>query len=255
MSTNTSQSRSGFRHPLWKTLFVCACLFELCGCSLFVMAGKMLHGDPLAPDDFKGWYGESMADTGKQVAVLCTTPDSIKSEDTALDVNLLSEVSRRMAVQEIQVIKPHRVAEWIDDHGGGNPDLKELAQGLNADFIIQIRLERFSYTEERSPNMFRGRASGTITVHEAVRAGEKDKKSKKTAAKKSKSSKPEDDPKREPVTGVRQVYVRNLNSVYPTHQPVSIEQMQLDMFRKKYLDRVSDEIAVLFYSHRPGTEF
>jgi len=249
----------GTRRPLWTLLFVCACLLELSGCSLFVMAGKMIQGDPMQPDDFKGWYGKSMAKSGKRVAVLCTTPESIKTEDSSLDINLLSEVSRQLARNEIDVIKPHKVAQWVDDQGGGEPDLKLLAQDLGADLIIRIQLDSFRYHEDNSPNMFRGRATGMITVQEVVRSktdAVKQKSDDKDLVenKKSKSRTDTDLPTGK-VVGLRQVYSRNLNSIYPPHQPVSVEQMQLDVFRKKYLNRISDEISRLFYAHQAGVEF
>lgn len=279
----------------WAAAMVYCCLIGLGGCAPMVMLGKMLQGDPLVTEDFKTWNGgKSLAKSGKKVAILCTTPESIKTEYAALDVDLLSEVSRKLAKHEISVVKPYKVATWIDDHGIENLDLKQLGTDIDADYVIQIKLDEFDYREENSPNLFRGRANGLVAVYSLVRAtpskgkdttesgflkGDKAASKKKEtdqdedsdkadskSSKKSKSKKKEseekdkkkdekDEEKRDPVTSTRQLYNRTFRNIYPEHQPVSIDQMQPETFKKKFLDRVADDLAKLFYAHKSGTNF
>jgi len=204
-------------------------LLVLPGCSLFVMAGKMLIGDSMMPAEFEQFTGKSLSADFKRTAVICTTPELIKAEFTSLDVDLLSEVSRRLRRSGVDTVPPHEVASWIDDRGGIIESLTELGEAVDTDYIIQIRIESFSYKEENSPNLLRGRSSGSVTVYEM-----QETKNGREA---------------------RQIYAKEFSSIYPAHQPVSIDQMRANMFRKKYLDQVSEEIARLFCEHRLGDTF
>ena len=273
------------RNPWWMTALVCCCFLELSGCSLFVMAGKMLQGDPVVEAEFDRWYGKSMEKSKKKVAVVCSTPESVKSEFTSLDLDLASEVSRKLHLHEITVVKSHKVASWMDDHGGTDFNMAELGNDLGAELVVAIKLDHFDFREENSPDLFRGKARGNVTVYELMRdpkakskkdakadaaadskqdkAKDKDKKDEtdkadKKAGSSSKSSKTDKDKDEEPkpqVTGVRQVFMKTFDSSYPPHQPVSIEQMQPETFRKKFLDRVADELSRTFYRHKAGIEF
>ena len=267
------------RNPWWMTVLVCCWLVELSGCSLFVMAGKMLTGDPVIESEFNRWYGKSMEKSKKKVAVVCSTPESVKSEFSSLDLDLASEVSRKLGTQKINMVKSHKVAYWMDDHGGNDFDMKELGNDLGAELVIVIKLDHFDYREENSPDLFRGKARGSVVVYELLRATDKKgdagaKKTSKAAAdkdekksdgkdsddkksgsdKKSSTRDKKAEEKTSPVTGVRQVFAKTFDSSYPAHQPVSIDQMQPETFRKKFLDRVGDELARTFYSHKAGIE-
>lgn len=209
-----------------------ACLLAGNGCSLGVMLGKMLIGDPMIGDDFKTFTGKSLSEEGRKVAVLCTAPESIKDNYASLQIELLRDVSRKMSIHEIDVIKPHLVARWIDDNGGETNDLGALAREVDADFIVDINVAQFSYREENSPNLFRGRCNGQVTVFEFKRDA---------------SKKPSGIPGK--------VYEKGFQSVHPTHQPVPADQTSELIFRKKFMDRVGDQIARLFYKHRAGVEF
>jgi len=261
------------RNFLWIGLMTCICLVELTGCAPMVMLGKMLQGDPLVDDEFEKWNGKSLAKSDKQVAILCSTPESIKSEYASLDIDLLSEISRKLAAHDVSVIKPHKVATWIDDHGLDDLDMKELGEDLDADYVIQVKLDHFDYREQNSPNLFRGRTGGTVTAYELIREEEpllKPKKSKaddskkeskkdseksSTKSKKTASKDSKDSVKRGKIITVKRVYNRTFQNVYPTLQPVSIEQMQPEIFKKKFVDHVSNDLSRLFYPHKAGVGF
>ena len=260
------------RNPWWMMALVCCCIVELSGCSLFVMAGKMLQGDPVVEDEFVRWYGKSMAKSKKKVAVVCSTPESVKSEFSSLDLDLASEVSRKLHLHEILVVKADKVASWMDDNGGLDFDMRELGNDLGAELVVAIKLDHFDFREENSPDLFRGKARGCVTVYELQRDSTKPKSDSKIGAgSKAQPDKPQNDDQagrskqaaqqanpevsKPKVTGVRQVFLKTFDSSYPPHQPVSIEQMQPDTFRKKFLDRVADELSRTFYRHKAGVEF
>lgn len=261
-------------------MLVCCCMVSLSGCSLFVMAGKMLSGDPVIESEFNRWYGKSMEKSKKKVAVVCSTPESVKSEFSSLDLDLASEVSRKLGTQRINVIKSHKVAIWMDDHGSSDFDMRELGNDLGAELVIVIKLDHFDYREENSPDLFRGKARGSVVVYELQRAndkkggagskaeskadakqdeqksdGKESGESKKGSGKKKSSTREKKaEENKSPVTGIRQVFAKTFDSSYPAHQPVSIDQMQPETFRKKFLDRVGEELARTFYSHKAGIE-
>lgn len=259
-------TRRPSRNPIWMAALACCLLVNVSGCSLFVMAGKMLQGDPLIDSPFTKIYGKSMEKSGKKVAVLCNTPESVKSEFSSLDLDLAADISRKLAAQRIDIVENHRIAKWIDDYGG-DIDLKELGAEIDVDLIIQVNFNQFDYREENSSELFRGRANGNIVVYELVRDGDssnkfesKPRSDEEKEAKENGKSKETKSKKRghkktlASVKFVRKVYEGSFNSTYPTLQPVSITQMQPDTFRRKFLDRMGDEVARLFYNHKAGVD-
>lgn len=211
----------------WALCAMCCWLAGGTGCSLFVMAGKFLVGDPMVDADFEAYTKKSLDEKGKKVVVVCQTPDAVKSQFSSLDVDLLAQLTRRLAAAEVDVVRPHKVASWIDDNGGVT-EIEELAKAMEADYVIQITVDNFDYREENSPNLFRGRSSGTVNVYEVT----------------------ETDGRFEG----KHIYSKGFTSVYPNHKPVSVDDVSEQVFRKKYLDRVSDELARLFYNHKAGAD-
>ena len=257
------------RSPWWMVAVVCFCLVDLCGCSLFVMAGKMLQGDPVVESEFDRWYGKSLAKSGKNVAILCSSPESIKTEYSAIDLDLIAEMSSRLARNDIMVVKPHEVNSWIDDHDLS--DIKQLALDLETNFVIHIKMDHFSYREDNSPGLLRGRSTGLLVVYELVSPDERGlTKSKSADSKKpsdtknassSKSNKKDKsgDAAKPGKTDtslmmVKEVFSRNFNLTYPAHMPVSEEQTSPDVFRTRFVNQVAEDLARLFYRHKAGSD-
>ena len=147
-------------HVAWAVL--CALLIANAGCSLFVLAGKMINGDPMTKPAFEEYTGKSMADECKKVAVICSAPEAIKLDYPSIEADMLGDLTRTLATQNIDIIKPHKVASWIDDNGGSVEDMSELAREIEAGYIIQVRIDSITYKEEHSPSLMRGRASGSV---------------------------------------------------------------------------------------------
>ena len=250
------------------------------GCSLGVMMGKMFIGDPMTDSAFEAYTKKTLAEEGKRVAVICSSPEALKLEMSSLDMDLLSNVALRMRQHEINIVEPHEVARWIDDNGGAI-DLLDLGTSVEADYIVHIQIEEFTYKEENSPNLFRGRSSGNVSVYELVpRDAPEEKKPKKKFDKKKdedekKSSKKDSekdtdtksgkkksgnnsddnsDEKRSQDLEVKLVFARGFASVYPNHQPISAESVSATVFRKRYLDRVAEEVARTFYKQLTGSD-
>ena len=203
-------------------------LSTLCGCSLFVLAGKMIWGDPVVPSDFRLRTGVNLAKEKKKLLVVCTTPESIKAELPSLQLDLTEAIHRNLRRHDVPVVDSDRVANWIDESGGFFADLTELAEQFDPDYIAQIEVERLTFREENSPAMYRGRANGTVYVYEVVREGD----TRRTF----------------------QVFVKEFRVEYPRHYPVSADQMSLKVFQRRFLDELSGTLSRMFYDYRPGED-
>ena len=131
---------------------LCAALAcSLPGCSLGVMFGRMLTGDPKTPSEFKSMTREDLSKGKHTVLVVCTTPESVESELATLKFDLIDGITRRMKHNGVKVINPDLVAGWLDEHGsiGSNPS--ELAEDFEVDYIVHIDVESFGFREPNSP--------------------------------------------------------------------------------------------------------
>lgn len=194
------------------------------GCSFFINTGRILFGDPVIPSAFRSQTGVNPAKTDKKLLVVCTTPHSIKSEYPAVDFELIDGITRRLKLHGVDMVPPDDVATWIDDNGGMWNDPSELARSFDADYIVHIDLKRFTLREENSPTLWRGRVDGTVFAYEVIDAG--GQKSATT------------------------VFEREYKSEYPAHYPVSVDRKSLKIFRKEYVDHISDELARYFHDYR-----
>lgn len=199
------------------------------GCSLGVMFGKMLNGEPKVPAEFRKMTKDDLTKGDHTVLVVCAAPESIDSEISTLSYDVIDGVTRRMKLHGIEVINPDEVASWLDVNGGADLDPTELAAEFNPDYIIFIEIQSFSFREPNSPKLLRGQASGIVRVVEVSEI---------------------DGHKR-----ANSVFVTEFSSTYPKHQPVSEQGRSSLIFQKEYMDRFCDHLAEKFYDHRPGTDF
>ena len=93
-----------------------------------------------------------------------------------------------------------------------------------ADYIIYIKLQRYTHHEENSPKLYRGQASGTISAYRISET-----QGNKRAL---------------------EVFDREFTSVHPRNYAISADEKSAVVFEKEYLDRICQELAMRFYSHR-----
>lgn len=201
---------------------------SLPGCSLGVMFGKMVMGEPQNPAEFRKMAQTDLTKGKHTVLVVCTAPDSIDSENSTLAYDLIDGVTRRMKLHGIKVINPDLVASWIDEHGGVGLDPTELAHEFDTDYIVFIDVQSFSFREPNSPKLLRGQAAGFVRAFEVTEIGGHRR--------------------------VHNVYGTEFHSTYPKHQPISEQGRSSLIFQKEYMDRFCDVLAEKFYDHRPGTD-
>lgn len=207
-------------------IIVSAVVVTVSGCSLGVMAGKMLAGDPKATSEFSAQTGVKLEETDDAVLILCTAPHSIKQESPSIEYDILDGVARRLRLRNVKIVDPDKVADWLDDNGPWD-DLTEIAVPLKADYVAHLDLSMVSYHEENSPTLYRGRANGHVTAYEI------------------------DDSDGTPIA--LEVFRREFRSKYP-FGPISADNTSAEMFKKDYIDRLCDKLAMKFYDHKIAAE-
>ncbi|MEZ6045707.1 MAG: hypothetical protein R3C11_09045 [Planctomycetaceae bacterium] len=163
-----------------------------------------------------------------KVIVICKTPDSISSDYPSLNIDLLEGISRRLKREDISIVNPNDVATWFDDNLGVVDDPTMLALEFDAKYVITVDVEKFSYLEENSTNLLRGRSTGVLRAYEL-----RDFNNSSQAV---------------------EIFHRGLSSKFPEMYPVQSDRVSEKTFRKQYLDRVSEQIAQQFYNHKASEE-
>lgn len=217
------------------TLIAAALLLISCsGCQIVLGTMQIFQGFPKTRNDFYvKTHHRSLAEKGKRVIVLAAPTPSAQVEEPSLDLDIMAEVSRRLKVEKIDVVEPHKVARWIDDNGQIGPQtaLEPIAEKFNADFIVLITFEDFGYREENSPGLYRGHANGKIVVTEIVE--DRAKRGKKRA---------------------KVIYNNPFTTKYPANRPLAADQEGPDVFKRKFMGRLSESLTRTFVDYRPEEE-
>lgn len=225
----TRSSRSlARRTAIWTVL--CLTLGLLPGCQIIIGVLAMVQGLNTQDADFKAYSRESLPKSNKKVAVLCWTPNSARTQYGGLDADIINEVTRRLRQAEIDVVAPYKISKFLDDNTTELKNLPaaELCKKFKADYLILIEINSLSFFEENSKDLYRGTATGRVSTVKATKDG-KDLK-------------------------VSVIYNHPISSKYPIHQPIPAEQRDHDVFCREFVARLSEEIARLFYDHRPGED-
>jgi hypothetical protein len=207
---------------------VLASLFPVVGCSLGVMAGKAIFGDPKLPSEFRTRTGVDLTKSEKKLLVVVRTPQSVEGDMPSLSLDLIDSIARRLKLHGVNIVNPDDVAKWIDQNGGRFDHPSELAQHFDTDYIAVIDVEQFRLHDPNSPNLYHGTASGQMQVFEVQKiAGSKD---------------------------ALQVFAGNFRNQYPPHGPVPGESLSSSMFMRRFVDHLSDRLGSRFYDYRLGDE-
>ena len=199
------------------------------GCSLLVMGGKMLFGDPKVAASFKTQTGVDLTKGEKSLLVVCRSPHLILNSAPTFEYDLTDGLLRRLKQKGVNVVSPDKVSRWLDDNGGEFDDVKELARDFDADFIAVVDVQNVRFFEENSQDMMKGHAQGTIRVHETNRIG-----------------------------GERTVYEAfrsGFSLEHPRFRPVSIHEMSEHAFQRQFIDTLTRQIARQFHDYQTSDEF
>lgn len=192
------------------------------GCSLGIMAGKLLMGDPKVKSPFRAATGTDLTKSGDKLLIICDAPHGILSEFPSMQLDIVDRVTRILETRGVNVISSDEIATWYDDHGEWG-DYSQLAKSFDADYIMHIDIRKFTYRVPDSPNLLQGISEGRITVSKA--GG----KSTKT---------------------VREMFDRNYQLTYPTGYPAPRENRSEQIFLEGFMDRLALQIGQFMYDYR-----
>lgn len=204
------------------------------GCSMFVMAGKALFGDPKVTSAFTAATGTDLRKVEEPVVIICSAPHRLLSANSSLQIDIVDRVSRNLETQGVRVVDSGEVASWYDDHGEWG-DYSELAKAFDAGFVFHIELRKFNYRVPASENLLQGKAEGHLSVHEL-------KSNKKPTMG---LSKPKDD-----FVPLVEVFDRDFSLQFPTSYPVSRDSWSEDMFAQTFIDRTALHISQHLYDYK-----
>lgn len=204
------------------------------GCSLFVMAGKAMFGDPKVTSAFTAATGTDLREADEPVVIICSAPHRLLSRNPSLQIDIVDRVSRTLEMQGIQVVDSGELASWYDDHGEWG-DYSELAAAFDAGFVFHIDLRQFDHRVPESENLLQGKAEGHLSVHQIM-------KEKKPALGLSKP--------RKDFLPVLPVFDRDFALQFPTSYMVDREARSEDMFAQSFVDRTALHIAQHLYDYK-----
>jgi hypothetical protein len=201
------------------------CLGNLSGCQILTGVLYMVNGPPRATNPFTKFTKKRLSENGKRVVVLSSSTGAALSEHPSLDVDMIDEVTRRFKIENVNVVAAPAVSAFVDDIGGIRDEtpLDEIGLKFRADYIVLLKFEDFGYREANSPTMYRGHARGKVVAVEMVNAG--GSKGKKRA---------------------KVIWNIPFDSKFPLNGPITADQEGPDVFQSRYLQKLSQELALKF---------
>jgi hypothetical protein len=99
-----------------RALLAALLIGSLSGCQIVVGVLQIAQGFPKTTCDFtKFTHGRKLTEKSKRVVILSSSVDSARVEVPSLDIDIISEVSRRLKINNVKVVDEHKVANWIDE--------------------------------------------------------------------------------------------------------------------------------------------
>lgn len=198
-------------------------VFTQAGCiNTMVMVSKVLLGDPVQISGFEQATGINLAKEDKQVLIQVSAPAFVAEANATLTSDVEEELIRRMRRRKINVMHPDTAAKVLD-RLGGTFDPQVLAREVDGvDYLMHIKLDKFSYTEESSPNFYRGNAKGRIVGYEIRRE--------------------------QGTAHAVQVFDQQFQSSYPSTYPVAVDTTPKNVFIRRFVDRLADNLGASFYT-------
>ena len=199
-------------------------LLTVPGCSLFVMAGRMVLGESEIPAEFRKTTGTDLTESDDRVVIIATAPHRLLNAVPALERDIADRVTRILEARNVQVVPAGDVASWFDDNGEWG-DYSEMAQEFDATYVIHIELREFDYRVPQSPHLLQGKTEGRITVHKI-------------------------DESKDSAQPVAMVFDHNFRLKYPEAYPIQEETRSAKLFVEGFLDRTATSISQRFHDYR-----
>ncbi|MEZ6055864.1 MAG: hypothetical protein R3C01_04090 [Planctomycetaceae bacterium] len=216
--------------PSLRRLMVATCLLgmislSLTGCAQAVLLGYLIGGPPSIEPAFETETKKSIVGTGEKVVVICYADPGVRLKHAKIDYEMSSRVASMFAENNIKVVEPEYVRDWIDKHRDWET-ADEVGEALGAKYVVEIELIDFSLYEENSAILFRGRTEGSVNCYLLSEGGHSEK-----------------------------IFATDLSFTFPLSQPrTSYETTEVD-FKREYLSRLSEMIGQYFYPRYHGDRY
>lgn len=206
-------------------LGVLALSIMISGCSLVLVAEKVFYGMAPVTCAFTASTGTNLVKDEKLVLLVISAPPDVSANAGTISLDLMEGVSNDLRRAGVQLVDQDEVTTWLDDRGGDWGDAEEIAWAFDTDIILHVEIEKITFHADNSPEMLRGEANGEVRAYEVTEeSGE--------------------------IT-VSEIFSDSLTARYPHLHPIMKHQMGERGFRKKFLTRLSREIARMFHNYRP----
>lgn len=215
-----------------RCLIIAALLTTTSGCSLFVLAGKALFGDPKATSALTAATGIELEESTTPVVVICSVPGRMMDQFPSLQIDLVDRLVRNLEIHDIKTVPSGDVGRWYDDNGEWG-DYSDLAMKFKAKHVIHIKLREFDYVVPESETLMQGRCEGEVAMHE-IRL--------------QKGSNLFEDTGSQSVP-INQVFFKDFKLKFPVSYPVPRQTKSDDQFVRLFMDRVAQHIGQHIYSY------
>ncbi len=160
---------------------------------------------------------------GQRVLVFVWVPPEVRWEYPYLRLDLAAHLGAYLTanVQKVTVVDARHVESYLDGNTQLETNPVEVGRHFRADRIVHLSLHHFSVRDPGMAHYYRGRASGSVEVHEMT-AGE-------------------GSPKRYPL--------RSIEAVYPEKGPVSFNNVRPEQIRKATYEVFTVEAGKKFHEY------
>jgi hypothetical protein len=204
----------------------CAIAFTLIGVFSLLAAGGcapllatgiyIVQGGNVVPPEYDGLEDQ-------RVVVVCRPPSSHEYRHAGASRAVSQQVSELLVdnVEDIDVVNPREVDNWIDESDWG--DFKELARAVHADKVVYIEMNDFELYKGKT--LYQGQADISVTIYDMK-------------------------------NNSRLVWDRHLGEIlYPSNSGIPAQDKPVQQFEREFVSIVATRIAQNFYKHDPNSAF
>jgi hypothetical protein len=204
----------------------CAIAFALIGALSLLTAGGcapllatgiyIAQGGNVVPPEYAGLEDQ-------RVVVVCRPPSSHEYRHAGASRAVSQQVSELLVdnVEDIDVVNPREVDNWIDESDWG--DFKELARAVHADKVVYIEMNDFELYKGKT--LYQGQADISVTIYDMK-------------------------------NNSRLVWDRHLGEIlYPSNSGIPAQDKPVQQFEREFVSIVATRIAQNFYKHDPNSAF
>ena len=159
----------------------------------------------------------------QRVVVICRPPASneYRHAGAAREIGKRVSAKLEMNVEDIDVVSPREVDNWIDQQDWDN--FKDLGRAVKATRVVYIELDNFDLFKGKT--LYQGDAIVNVTVYDMTDKG-------------------------------RRIWDRQLGQIlFPKNSGIPAQDKPIGQFQRQFVDIVAQQIAVHFYKHNPDVEF